>query len=257
MKEQRNDIINIPLEFQIACTIRRLVVPDVLQTFIDHVSFYYSVNSPYAEGFREATNVILEYSTKNRNHSNHASFGDDKNNKEFAIKCIKDVLAWGAKRGMSDKKKHAKCKPIIKQLHLSMEHLNSIDKIYLDEENRLTFTDDFSVLCNIHRHHPKEYLEYFMSRISLADADARVGLKKIDENPSMGFFQLVMRGLGDLIAIVNMTELEVDFIDKVQQLHYEVFLIRDLDKRRAIYQEFYLNYYNKLTNQSNTYGDQF
>lgn len=249
MKEQRNDIISIPLEFQIACTIRHLAVPDVLQTFINHVSFYHSLNKPYGEGFREATTVILEYSVKNQNHLNHPSFGG---NKDYAQKCIMDVLAWGAKRGMSDDKKHAKCKPIIKQLHLSMEHLNSIDKIYLDEEHCLIFTDDFSVLCDIHRHYPKEYLEYFMSRISLADADARVGLKKIDENHSMAFFHLITCGLGNITGgLIHITELEADFIDKIQQLHYEVFLIRDLDKRRAVYQEFYLNYYNKLINQSN------
>lgn len=246
MKEQ-NDLINVPLEFQIACTIRHIKVHDLLQTFINHVSFYASINKGNIPGYREATDVMSIYSIRYHNKDNQMSF----TNKEHALKCIKDILAIGVKRGMNENKKRIKCIPIVKQLYRLTEHHNSTDKIYLDENHALTFTEDFSLMCDTHRHYPKEYLEYFMSRISLADADARVSLNKIDENPAMAFYELVLNGLGNLFPeTLHLTELEANFIDSIQKFHYEVFLIRDLDERRSAYQEFYLDYYNKLINQS-------
>jgi hypothetical protein len=245
MNEQQNDIINIPLEYKVACTIRYLKPHEVLQTFIDHISFYTTLSTAYSLGFREASDTTSEYSVTHGIEKASPAFVTCH---DFARKCIMDVLRLTVKKGVSENQKRKKCIPIVKELYRVMEHIKSPAKIYLDEDTVLHLSEDFCIVCEIHQHYPKEYLEYFMSRVSLADFQARVGLKKMVDNPAMAFYNLVAeQGLGNLVTSpIFLSELERDFIDRIQQMHHEVFIVRDLDKRRELYREFYLDYYNKL-----------
>ncbi|QEM15675.1 hypothetical protein DIU38_005870 [Mucilaginibacter sp. P4] len=146
------------------------------------------------------------------------------------------------------KKKKVKSQRFVKALFNTMERSYSADKLYLDEETVLNLNEDFQLLCEFHNHYPKEYLEYFMSKIDLADHTTRVGLNEFTENNSMAFFVMLMGGLIDANvhnSAKPATELEIEFLSKLQQLHAKVFIIRNFEKRKAIYQEFFLDHYNQ------------
>ena len=242
MALQQNYIIDIPLEFKIACATDHFNPSDVLQAFIDHVCFFTTLSGDYEKGYKEATTVISEYTFKiDVKTTPSPAFLI---NREFAIKCVKQVAGLTVKKGISVSTKRKKSIPIVSQLYKSMDHHLSTDKIYLDEETLLSLSDDFGVICEFHQHSPKQYLEYFMSQISHADAHARIALNKVEENPSMGFYDLVLKGLGNLPkTATHYSEKEIDFIDSMNTWPYEYFIVRDLDKRRKIYQSLFKEYH--------------
>ncbi|OCX54197.1 hypothetical protein BEL04_08015 [Mucilaginibacter sp. PPCGB 2223] len=234
--------ITMPLDFKIACVIYHLKPEKVLQTFINHVSFFMSLSTDYLRGFREATNTLAEFSFENINYS-----ASPAENRDFTIKCVRNVIEISKRNGISAEKKRKKCIPIVRQLNLSLNHQITKPKFYLDENTVLELCDDFRIRCEMLQHTPKEFLEYFMSKISLADRDARIALNKINENPALAFFELVTLGLGrnEDTTIVN-GEAQQDFIDEYQTIKYELFIVRDLEEHRALMKQFYLKHYQEL-----------
>jgi hypothetical protein len=61
MKKIKHHIIEVPLEFKVACTVYRLNIQQVLQIFVDYASIYDSLTGEYSEGFSEATRTISSY----------------------------------------------------------------------------------------------------------------------------------------------------------------------------------------------------
>jgi len=61
MKNIKNNPIIIPLEFRVACTVTKIEIQQVLQIFIDHISFYDSISNVYSEGYTEATRTTSDY----------------------------------------------------------------------------------------------------------------------------------------------------------------------------------------------------
>lgn len=45
MKATKNNLIEIPIEFKVACTIDKVDIQEVLQIFIDHVTIYDSISA--------------------------------------------------------------------------------------------------------------------------------------------------------------------------------------------------------------------
>lgn len=236
--------ITMPLNFKIACVIYHLKPERVLQTFIKHVSFFMSLSTDYLPGYREATNTLAEYSVENINYGASPATAE---NRDFTIKCVRNVIEISKRKGISAEKKRKKCIPIVRQLNQSLNHHITKPKFYLDENNVLELSDDFRIRCEMLQHTPKEFLEYFMSKISLADRDARVGLNKIVENSALAFFQLTTIGLGrnEDTKIIN-GEAQQEFIDEFQTIQYELFIVRDLEERRSLLEEFYLKHYKEL-----------
>ncbi|MES2063076.1 MAG: hypothetical protein V4456_14210 [Bacteroidota bacterium] len=244
MTVQRNDIINIPLEFKLACLVEGFSEQAVLQAFIDHISFYAVLGSGYIKGYREATSALKELNFTNSKGQASEAFA---NNREIASQCTIEILKIGIQTGNAKAKKN-RSRKYIKKLFDTMERTYSTDKLYLAEESVLVFNEDFQVLCEFFNRYPKEYLEYFMSKIDLADHLARIGLNKLIVNGSMAFFAMLMGGfIKDNIRNLAKpaTELQIEFIDELQQLHAKNFIVRNVEKRRVIYHNFFYNYYNK------------
>lgn len=241
---EQNQVLVIPLEFKIACVIYHLKPEKVLQAFINHVSFFMSLSTDYLPGFREATNTLAEYSIENINYSASPAIAE---NRDFTIKCVRNVIEISKRKGISVEKKRKKCIPIIRQLNKSLNHYITRQKFFIDENSALELSDDFRIRCEMLQHTAKDFLEYFMSKISLADRDARVGLNKIIENPALAFFQLATHGLGgNEDTSIGNGEAQQDFIDEFQTMKYELFIVRDLDERRSLLEEFYLKHYQEL-----------
>jgi len=121
---------------------------------------------------------------------------------------------------------------------------------YLDENSAITLTKDFCVICELQNCYPKEFLEYFMGRVSIADVQARAGLKFKEQNFPFNFFLGVAREFGrPATEGSDLTDMQIEFYQRMEELSLEIYNIRDLQERTAILRDFYLTYHHNI-NQS-------
>lgn len=255
MSNQRLDILNISTEFRIACVLNNLEMQQVLQIFIDHVSFYFSLCEGYLPGYTEATRVISEFSVRKDKNSQtqidkNLSAGRSSTwNREMSIKYIRQLIKLAYTSSSTESVKHKKSLNIVNKLFNAMGNLQVCPEcIYLDEHRKLIFNSDFRIICEMHNISPKFYLEYFMARISLAEIQARISLNAPTDNGAMTIFFKILNGLGGIHwEKLTVTEEMVNYIDAVQQLNAAHYIIRNLEKRISVYREFYLYHYNQIT----------
>ncbi|MCX2482569.1 hypothetical protein [Pedobacter sp. MR2016-24] len=114
-----------------------------------------------------------------------------------------------------------------------------------------SFTKDFTVLCELHNCYPTELLQNFMSRISLAEMEAKTGLSIKNENFTMHFFMKIVRGFGladDETPDLN--EDEIVFLLRTEQLRVQLYTVRSEQKRIALFKELYHKRYLQIINQN-------
>lgn len=243
MKTNLPSLLPIPLEFKIACATYNLSIREVLQLFIDHVSFYDSMSQKSDDLYRSATNTLLNYSISIRRAHSPALL----KHREPILKYIREVIKIASTPPESQAKKRKMCVPIVRKIYRSMERSKTQNtSLLLEEEITLQLSMDFCLLCEIHHCSPEEYLEHFMSQISLPSTHANLGLNRLVENQAMGFFYKSLNIGKGTPAIHAHRNLQVQFIDQIQELHLWMFIIRGYEKRVQKYQELYFNYYQLL-----------
>lgn len=247
MKMVNHQHIVIPLEFNVACTIYKLSVVEVLQVFINHVKLYNLVDKTYDEGFSEAVHAIIFYVRKNKRRRRSKAISkceDTFNNCFHQLHMIAEPQ--NSTLLMFKKRKYAE--HAIATIFEAMERPHtSSDKIYLDECSYLKLSPDFCILCEIYNCYPKEYLEYFMGAISLADAHAHKGLKLKYNNFVFEFFMKIAAGFGrDSSSIQELSEEELDFYDLMAELPLKLYHIRSVEERFLLLQKFYYLHYKTM-----------
>ncbi|WP_316840497.1 hypothetical protein [Pedobacter gandavensis] len=243
MNTKTPSLLPIPLEFKIACATYQLPIAELLQLFIDHASFYDSLSQKSDDLYRAATNTLLNYSISIRRESTKAFLKQ----RESILKYIQEIIRIAVTPEQAHSKKRKRCAPIVKKIYEAMDRSKTQNTSLLLEENiSLELTMDYCLLCEIHNCTPEEYLQYFMSQISLPITHANIGLGRVVENQAMGFFYKSLD-----VGIKHPTNyafqnLQLQFIDQIQELHLWLFIIRDYEKRVKKYQEVYYQYYQRV-----------
>ncbi|WP_316821652.1 hypothetical protein [Pedobacter gandavensis] len=233
----------IPLDFKIACATYQLSIPEVLQFFIDHVSFYDSLSQKSDDLFRAATNTLLHYSVSIHRESSTSLH----KYRLVILKYIQEMIKIATISKQTQSKKRKRAALLVKRVYEIIDRTKAQNtKLILEEGIVLQLSMDFCLLCEIHNCAAEEYLEYFMSKISLPVTHAQVGLNCIVENQAMGFFYKSLDSFKVSDANSAHRNLQVLFIDKIQELHLQLFIIRNFEKRVEKYQELYQDYYQKL-----------
>lgn len=251
MKAINNQQIVIPVEFSIACTIYKISVAEVLQVFIDYVRLYDLIDKTYEAGFSEAVHSIIFYvrSKKCRQRKSEAL----RYCQEIFDHCMHQIhmLADARNSGISMAKKREYAEHAVETIFESMKRPHTLsDKLYLDEFSFLTLSQDFCVLCEMYNCYPKEYLEYFMGAISLADAHAHKGLKLQYNNFVFDFFMKIATGFGrDSSSVPELSERELDFYEMMAELPLKLYHVRSVEKRFLLLREVYYLHYQAM-NQS-------
>ena len=143
------------------------------------------------------------------------------------------------------KRNYTRC--FVENIYNAMERpYTPYDMLYLDEYSTLKLTKDFCVLCEIYDCYPKEFLEYFMGYISVADAHACDGIKGYT-NFIYSFFFLIANGFGRNPNIrIELHDWELDFYERMEEIRLEVYIIRDLQQRADTLRDFYLTHYQMM-----------
>ena len=249
MKTKTNHhLVHIPLEFRIACSIYKLNPQEVLQIFINHATVYDSTADGYSEGFSEASKTIGLYVVSRRRTANGSHAYDHcLESTALNFKGIHDITKRQIGSGAA-KRKSTLC--YINELYNTMDRVyTKSDTFYLDENTTLHCTKNFTVMCELHNCYPAEYLENFMSRISLAEMEAKTSLKIPNDNFTMAFFMKIVLGFGMANdEVPDLNEEEVAFVKEATELRVRLFTIRSLQQRKAAFKELYHNRYQQIIN---------
>lgn len=243
MNNQIQTTIAIPLNFRIACATYHLSIPEVLQLFIDHISFYDSLSQKSDDIYRSATNTLLNYSISIRRETSTAFL----NHRDPILKYIRKIIKIATLPVSTPQKKRKLCVPIVRSIYQILDQsIPQHSTVMLEGGNLLQLKMDLCVICEIHNCSAEEYLEHFMSQISLPKNHAQAGLKKVVENQAMGFFFKSLSLIKDAQVSDAHRNLQIEFIDRIQEAHLWLFIIRDLKRRERKYEQIYLKYYHQI-----------
>ena len=246
MKKTNHHLIAVPLEFKVACTIYKVTIQEVLQVFIDHITLYDSICLDYSEGFYEATRTIFDFIiAKQRKPKQSSSLSACR---DMAVNCTKKIIALAKKKTGEHYEKRKDSQLYVTSIYMMMEHNYApTDLIYLDENTTLRLSKDFCVICELNSCYPKEFLEDFMNRVSLADCHARQALKIKNPNIAMCLFMKIANGFArDNSVMLQLRELELDFYQRMEEMRLELYIIRNLQERTAALQDFYFSHYQQM-----------
>ncbi|WP_442591526.1 hypothetical protein ACSBL2_09875 [Pedobacter sp. AW31-3R] len=248
MKKNNQVQIRIPSNFRLACAIYKVEIAEVLQVFIDHVTFIDSLHKGYSPGYSEASWMIGNY-VKSHKISPTPSMGFKKNMDTIST-ALQSILNLHFFDGDISKLRN-KSAGYVKTIFHAMERVYTpSDRLYLNEDSVLYLNQEICVLSELYNCYPSEFLEYFMDHISLAQEDAFRGLKREKENYLYLFFLSIVNGFGrDANQPLHLTEQEIDFYEKKRELHLEIFIVRDPKERTAILQNFYQTHYQNMNPQ--------
>lgn len=247
MRKRKIQPIIIPLEFKVACSLYKVDATEVLQIFIDHVTVYDFMSKTYQQGFTEASQSLI-YCIKKKGQPRIRSTAMKKCKELFWQNIHQiEILVNIKKRGWKTSMKRSYTRCFVENIFRAMERIHApSDILYLDEYSTLTLTKDFCVLCEIYDCYPKELLEYFMGYVSVADAHACNGIKGYS-NFLFSFFLMIASGFGRNPDIrIDLTDWEIDFYERMEELRLEVYIIRDLQKKADTLRDFYLTHYHTM-----------
>lgn len=232
-------------DFRVACTINYLKQEEVLQYFVNRVSFYAFNGGEMEAGAIWATNIIIDCREKA-----NAEVIPVKNRKiqRIWIKYIGLLSDLNANHYLSTVEKMKESFNLMQEWEAEMAPLTDYpETLYLDEERFLLLTFDFNLLCSMNGVSPLQVLQYFIDQISLARQRAVNLLEFVGANTSMSLF-------GMMLLSNSMKKNKLPFQKEIHQIYSEKLLSldeslkneEDIEKRLSTYRKFYAEWYNIL-----------
>lgn len=251
MNKPKEAIITyIPHNFKIACTIFNVSIHRLLQQFIDHVSFYDIIFPTDVDAYELATRTLSKYSYDKKDLG-----VDEKHygmiattNLNASVNAIKGMRMISLQKGLSNKQKREKAEEFVQNLllHIGTDTVKS-KTLYLGEDQTLTLSSHFTLICEIQQISPIEHLTNVMKSISLADMEARISLNMAIENPAMAYYMNSHERYRDLRNDELVNPLVFEYTDELQELRLHLFIHRSLKYRTNKHQELLEKYYNQIT----------
>lgn len=237
-----HQLIEIPVEFKVACFISKTEVAEALQIFINHVTLYDTLSTEYVEGYSEASGIHETY-VQSKGLALAPGRGLTGCNKLF-VRFLSEVIKLTKDKKGTAEAKRRKSRPMVKAVFKAMKRVHTPSlTIYLDEETTIQLSEDFCLMCEIQNIYPKECLEYFMNSISLADAHARRDLQGAADLP-ISLFLKIGSGFGrDPKTRIKICDTETDFFAEMNEKLLELRTVRSVEQRTSILREFYLSHY--------------
>ncbi|MBL1410167.1 hypothetical protein [Sphingobacterium faecale] len=241
------DVLEVPMDFRIACESFGIQVADFLQLMVSQFAFVNlfgeddSVYNLIVRSFMEAEEVLERQGGYKTNYS----LADKANQ---ALPIFKQLYKLGANRNYSWNAKRSRSKKIVDKLFLiTGKDIRAQPKVYLDEDTAITLSRDFRIWSTIHNCPVIPVLNAMMQRVSLADLYARQHLDEIEYNPTLGMYLRIQQGYGDLVNRDHLNGLGFkDFLCDLQEFEMRYFLFHRLADRVEMYREQFLENYNEM-----------
>ncbi len=237
-------------DFRIACTINNLKHEEVLQYFINRVSFYAFNGGEMEAVSLWATSIVIDCK---REVNGEVQAVTSKKVQRVSLKYILMLSDLNDNTYLSTIDKMKESFLLMKEWETDMDPLVDYPKIFqLDEEHSLVLTFDFNLLCRMNGVAALEVLQYFMDRISLARERATNLIEFVETNSCMSLLGMMKLSLGikkNKIPIHQ--EIHKWYGDKLLLLDERLKKESSFERRISVYQAFYKEWYNALRKNIN------
>lgn len=242
--------LDFPEEFRIACKINNLKYEELLQYFIDHVSFYAFIGGNREQAYLWSTTVCIECKDSAGKKSVAVT---DVRMQEISLKYIKGLTNLSLDTDLTQQLESSRSIAIMKEWSLEMLPLTDYEAELSTETGEIfSLTFDFNLLCRINGLDITLLLQYFIDHISLARERAINFHQEIKPDPSTAVLFLLIASheeIKDRVlphqAIYKQYGLGLLNLDKK---HIEE---HDLQNRLTNYHNFYREWYDALNNNIN------
>jgi len=241
MTKENPNLLTVPLEFKVACFTYKISHQEALQIFINYCTIYHTLKPGYTRLYNEALETIFQYLELKRPGTEPVvNQGSETQGCLLAI--LEEVIENGASASRAKKEVAKQVNRLIKSTPGT--YYPKSRKLYLDEETPLELSKDFCAMCELYECHPAEILDYYMSRISIAEMDSRWDLRIKEDNCSMYFFMAtVFNYLQQHKELLKITNEEDEFLQEVEEYRLYLYPIKNLAHRTRLLKEFYEDYY--------------
>ncbi|MBB6272923.1 hypothetical protein HDF26_003383 [Pedobacter cryoconitis] len=237
-------------DFQVACTINNLKYEDVLQYFIDRVSFYAFNGGEMEAVSLWATSIMVDCKAE---VNGEVKAETDRKVKRVSLKYILMLGDLNDNAYLSTVDKMKESFLLMKEWETEMAPLVDYPvEFQLDEYRVVSLTFDFNLLCRMNGVAADQVLQYFMNHISMAQERALNLIEFVETNSCMSLFGMMRMSAGD-------KKNKIPIHQEVHKWYGEKLLLLDerlktevsLEKRVAVYRAFYKEWYNSLRKNIN------
>lgn len=242
--------LNYPEDFRVACTINNLKYEDVLQYFVDKVSFYAFNGGEMEPVILWATDIIIDCS-----ETIDEKIVPENNQKvrRIALKYILllNDLAEGTKLSHT-----AKVKESVKLMNEWEQELRPYitdsEIFLLDETTAVKITFDFKQVCKMNGISVLQALQYYTDHISLPTDRAVNLLEYVETHPCMALFGTMMFSNSAKIERLPVTKgIQLSFAERLLTLDETLKEEEKVEKRISRYRTFYAEWSDALRKYTN------
>lgn len=245
MEVHTNINLNYTEEFRVACTINNLKFEEVLQLFINHVSFYVFYGGEMDLIYQLSTQVLTDFKLKFNPKvldSSNCAFGS------IAKSYIEKLMILSADPELTVRMRASKSISIMENCSNDLQVLlDTPDKIGINGRCILDMPFNFNLLCELNGIDSKLLLQYFIDHTSLARDRAMNLEESVEVYPSTAVVLLML--------VCNETQKRKKLPQEKIYVTYGLKLL-DLDDelegetnmgyKIKLYRQFYAEWYNAL-----------
>jgi len=250
METKRRIELNYTQEFKIACKINNLKPEDLLQYFIDHVSFYAFIGGNMEATYLWATTVCIDFKEE---HGGEPQPVTDPRIQEISLKYIKKLTALNMNDGIPKTLENYDSSFIMKEWSSEMLPITDYEKqIETVNEVQLNLTFDFNLVCRMNGTEIQGLLQYFINKVSLARERALNLHQVVKTDPSTAFLLLLLSKHENVKhKVLPQQEMYKNFATRLIRLDEQQKGESSLENRIKNYNTFYLEWYNSLNRNIN------
>ena len=236
--------LNYPEDFRVACRINNLDQQEVLQYFINKVSFYAFNGGEMDASSLLATNIILECMDETGRDIMPVK---EKKIQKIFLKNIGLLIKLSANPHLNLVEKMQESIYLMEEW--AMEMLPMVDyetSIETGNEEALMLSFDFNLLCQVNGLDSIRVLQYFIDKISLP-IDRAINLRGFVKSEScMVLMQMMLIGKAYDDVYIRKTDISRHFSSRLEELDKRLMRESELVTRIRVYRSFYAEWYNTL-----------
>lgn len=242
--------LKYPDEFRIACRINNLRHADLLQYFIDHVSFYAFIGGDMELPYMWATMVSIDCKEFWGKEVDTVS---DQQVRDISLKYIKKLTALSLETNLTKGSETRKSNALMKEWSGEMFHLTDYQTIcYTEAGEVFNITFDFNLLCRMNGVDIRLLLQYFIDNVSLARERAVNLFKEVKLDPSTAVLLMLVAHHEDIKnRVLPQQEIYRQYGLRLLKLDKKQKEEKDLENRIKNYSAFYREWYNALNKNIN------
>ena len=242
--------LNYPEEFRIACKINNLRHDELIQYFIDHVSFYAFIGGDIEPPFLWSTAVSI--ACKEVLNKPVETITDSRI-QEISLRYIKQLTSLHLKSDLSTGAESSKSVFLMQAWSTEMLPLTDYAMDLQTEEGHFfSLTFDFNLVCRLNGIDAELLLQYFIDSISLARERAVNVIEQINITPGVAVLMIL---IGNHEEVKNRVLPQQDIYKKyglqLLKLDKKQRKESDLQIRIQAYTAFYREWFNALNQNIN------